>query len=106
MRSVEFEQSNIPLAENQPEYETLHLWMDVDSERKIVTIPHVLDDGSTIQTPRDSQGTAVACFELNKEEIDEIVRTGRIFFTTLTFWQPYQPINMSTQNPFNQTNPE
>lgn len=102
MRAVKFEQANIMLAESQDEYETLPIWMDVDENQRTVMVPERQPNGTVRDVPRDKQGTAVACFELNKEEIDEIVKTGRIFFTTLTFWQPYQPINMSTTNPFNQ----
>lgn len=106
MRAVEFEQANIRLAEHQEEYETLPIWMDVDENQRAVMTMVADASGNLSMQPRDRQGTAVACFELNKDEIDEIVRTGRIFFTTLTFWQLYQPINMSTQNPFTiQTNP-
>ena len=41
-----------------------------------------------------------ACFELNKEEIDEIIRTGKIWHTQMLFGANFQPIIMSTQNPF------
>jgi hypothetical protein len=44
-----------------------------------------------------------ACFELNKEEIDEIVRTGKIWHTQMLFGDQFQPILMTTQNPFVQT---
>jgi hypothetical protein len=78
MISVKFPQSNFALAEDEPEYETLHVHADT-------TIPQV---------------PLTCCFELNKEEIDDIVRTGKIYHTQWTFGNPFQPILMSTQNPF------
>lgn len=92
MRAINFEQANIMLAESQEEYETLPIWADIDENKQ----PVRLDDGKL----RDQMGQCVCCFELNKEEIDEIVKTGKIWFTQCTFWNAFQPINMSTQNPF------
>lgn len=78
MLSVEFPQANIALGESQAEYETLHVAYDIANPAKPMT----------------------ACFQLNKEEIDEIVKTGKLWFTQLTFGKPFQPVLMSTQNPF------
>jgi len=78
MIAVDFSQRTHLIAENQPEYETLPVHID-------------LEDPATPCT---------MCFELNKEEIDEIVNTGKLYFTQLTFRGPFQPIQMSTQNPF------
>ena len=78
MRSITFPEANLPLAEDQPEYETLHVHLDV-------TKPEV---------------PMTACFELNKEEIEEIVRTGKIWFTQWTFGSGFQPIKIQTENPF------
>lgn len=100
MIAIEFDQANIRLAENQPEYETLPIWMDVDDNGIPVMIPVKQPDGSVKDQPRSPMGEAVCCFQLNKEEIDEIVRTGKLYFTQCTFWKPYSPINMSTENPF------
>lgn len=36
------------------------------------------------------------CFQLNKEELDEILRTGKIWFKQLTFNKSLQPIMLST----------
>lgn len=78
MRSIEFPQANIALAKDQPEYETLHVHADINDP----TLP------------------MTACFELSPEEVMEIYRTGKIWFTQLTFGKPFQPIRMSTSNPY------
>jgi hypothetical protein len=65
------------LAEDQPEYETLPI--------------HVSN------TP---QRECTACFELSPEELAEVQRTGRIWYTQLTFGNPFQPIRMSVLYPF------
>ena len=78
MRSVIFEQANIAMGENQEEYETLYSFVD----------------------PNDPEGKVVSCFELNKEEIEEIVKTGKLWFIQTTFQSRYNPILISTENPF------
>lgn len=77
MISVTFPEVNLPLAEDQPEYETLYVHVSDTPEREIT-----------------------ACFELSDEEIAEIVSTKKLWHTQLSFGQPVQPIRMSTQNPF------
>lgn len=78
MISVEFPQANCALAKDQPEYETLHVFVDKSKPEVPMT----------------------ACFQLNKDEIEEIVRTGKLWFTQMTFGQLFQLISMSTQDPF------
>lgn len=78
MISIEFPQANIPLAKDQPEYETLYVHVD----------------------PNDPTLSMTACFELSDEEIVELVKTRKLWYTQLTFGQPFQPVRMSTQNPF------
>lgn len=78
MIAVEFPQANCILAKDQPEYDPLPVHIDVVDPARPMT----------------------CCFQLNKEEIDEIVKTGKIWFTQLTFGQLFHPISMSTQNPF------
>lgn len=82
MKSIKFPEVNIALAENQEEYETLYVHLDKE----------------------DSTQPMTACFELTDEQIKEIVETKKIWYTQLTFGNNFQPINMSTQNPF--TNPK
>ncbi len=43
MRSIKFEESNLPLAEDQPEYETLHVHVDVDDPQLPMTACFELD---------------------------------------------------------------
>lgn len=81
MKSVKFPEVNIHLAENQPEYETLYVHLDKN----------------------DPQFPMTACFELTDEQIKEIVETRKIWFTQLTFGGSFQPINLSTQNPFSES---
>lgn len=100
MNAVKFEQANIMLAESQEEYETLPIWMDIDESKSPVKTMMADDGGNLSMQNRDRMGHAVCCFELNKEEIDEIILTGKVWLTQCTFWNPFQPINMTTQNPF------
>lgn len=73
MIAVEFPEVNIRLGENQPEYLTLPAF-------------HNKEDGSF-----------TFCFQLNAEEIEEINRTGNVYFRQLAFGKPLQPVMMSTQ---------
>lgn len=78
MIAVEFDQVNIRLAEDQPEYETLPVFYNKESNEREM----------------------VCCFQLNKEEIDEIVRTGKLWHTQCTYGNQFHPVSMTTQNPF------
>ena len=73
MTAIEFDEVNVRIAEHQEEYETL---------------PAFINQG---------EGSATFCFQLNKEELDEIAKTGKIWFKQLTFGKPMNPISMSTQ---------
>ncbi|MDB5288541.1 MAG: hypothetical protein JWR05_3490 [Mucilaginibacter sp.] len=92
MKAVKFEQANIMLAEDQPEYETLPIWADVDENRH--AIKNI--DGSI----RDPQGEVISCFELTDEEVNDIVKNRRIWHRQITFWNAPMPISIETQNPF------
>lgn len=63
MHSIKTEQFNIPLAESQEEYNTLHVNFNVE----------------------DPLGPMTACFELTDEEVAEIVRTKRIYYRQCLF---------------------
>lgn len=78
MKAADFPQRNVLLAENQPEYETLPAHVDTDAPELPFT----------------------TCFELSDEEVEEIVRTRRIWHTQLTFGHAFQPVRMATTNPF------
>lgn len=92
MIAVNFEQANLMLAEDQPEYETLPVF--VETREAEVRDPVQ----GLIKKPVAWEMTA--CFQLNAEEIAEIVKTGNIWYTQCLFGQPFQPVRMSTQNPF------
>lgn len=78
MRAVEFPQANVVLGEKQPEYIPLPVHYDNSIPERPMT----------------------CCFELTDEEVEEIVKTRRIWNTQLTFGNPYHPVSMSCSNPF------
>ena len=78
MKSVDFPQANIALAKDQPQYQTLYVYCNRESPQVPMTM----------------------CFELSQEEVNEIVRTGKLYFTQITFGKPFSPINMSVLSPF------
>ena len=47
----------------------------------------------------DNSFRATMCFELTEEEKEEIVKTGKIWLSVLTFGQPIQPIRSSILKP-------
>lgn len=104
MKAVQFPEANIQLAESQEEYETLPIWMDLDEDKQ-PTMTMMADAGGNLSMQRrDPYGEAAYCMELTDEEVEEIVRTRKIWGVQSTFWNSFQPIRMSTQNPFNQPN--
>jgi hypothetical protein len=72
MKPVEFEEQNIIMGKDQPEYQPLPAF-------------------------RDPNGTIVSCWELSPEEIERVKETGCIWFSQLTFNRPMQPILLSTE---------
>lgn len=83
MKPVEFPQMNAKIAEHQKEY---------------VTLPaHIVNE---------PEGRIICCLELDDDEIEEIVRTRKIWHQQLTFHQPMQPIFLSTKNPFSEEIPK
>lgn len=60
------------LGKDQPQYQPL---------------PVFRDDGQ--------EGSMVQCWELNDEEIAELIRTRRIWISQMTFGAPLQPISVS-----------
>ena len=94
MIAADFEQRNMILAEEQPEYDTLPVYV----EYREVIVP---GDSQLAITTKVIPWSMTACFQLNKEEIEEIVKTGKLWHTQMLFGNNFQPIRMSTQNPFN-----
>lgn len=74
MINVDFPGSNTDIAKNQPQYNPLR----------------------AMQFPNDPFGVIVTAFELSDEEIQEIVKTKRLYHSQLTFGDKMQPILMAT----------
>ena len=81
MQPIEFPQQTDVLAKDQPQYTPLPV--------------HV---GS-----REDNYPMTACFQLSDEEISEIVATKKLWYTQVTFGHAFQPVMLSTQNPFEHT---
>lgn len=71
MKSVEFPEVNVRIAESQPEYETLPAFHNPE------------------------EGSMTFCFELDEAEMEQVQRTGKIFIKQLTFNRAMQPIGGS-----------
>lgn len=84
MKSIPFEGCDLVIGESQEEYQNLHA--------KIVNIP-IEEEGARV-----CPGVTF-CFRLTEEEIAEIVKTGVIWHTVMTFGNPLQPQHMSTSKP-------
>lgn len=73
MTAIEFPEVNAHMGKGQEEYETLPAFFNSDD------------------------GSVTFCFQLNKEELEEINKTGCIYFKQVTFGKAMQPVCMSTQ---------
>lgn len=77
MKPVEFTGCNVLFGADQPEY---------------LPLPAL----------RLPDGDVITCWEITDEELSEIVKTKRIYFSQLTFYQALQPIlpmsNLSVKN--------
>jgi len=78
MQPIKFPQQTHTLAEDQPQYEPLPVHID----------------------QADPATPFTCCFQLSPEELAEINETGCLWHTQLTFGQSFQPVRLSTQNPF------
>lgn len=78
MQPVEFSEQTHILAKDQPQYTPLPVHIDETNEATPMTF----------------------CCELSDEEIAELVATKKLWFTQSTFGKPFQPVRLSTQNPF------
>lgn len=75
MNPVDFPQSNVTFAKDQPEYRPL-------------------------PAHRTDAGIVTSCWELSDEELAEITKTKRIWFSVYTFNQPLQPQLPMAHDPF------
>jgi hypothetical protein len=91
MKFVDFPQRNVLLAEDQPEYQTLPVHV-----RYGTTPGDVNEKGEQIQRPYDM----TAVMEFTDEQIADIVAKKRIYYRQMVFGNPFQPIFISTKNPF------
>lgn len=97
MIAIDFPQRNVMLAEDQPEYETLPAFVQMQD----IIVPNGPQDSQLAIMTKQVPWTMTACFQLNKEEIDEIVASGgKLWYTQCLFGNNFQPVSMSTQNPF------
>lgn len=67
MKPIKFEEMNAVFGANQPEYQPL-------------------------PAHRRKDGTVMTCWELEPGDLEQIQKTGVIWFMQLTFNQPLQPI--------------
>jgi hypothetical protein len=75
MKPTDFPGHNVVFAKDQPEY-----------------LP--------LPAHRTSDGEVTSCWELTEEELQEVMRTRRIYVTQHTFNRPLQPLLLSsTFNP-------
>lgn len=92
MKSIQFEGCNAAIGKDQPEYETLHAFVDYQEVGRD-------DAGNPILSASD----VTCCFELSDEEMEELKKTKKIWFRQLVFGQRFQPI-LITVNPLYQHN--
>lgn len=75
MIPVTFPECNVVLAMSQDEYEPL-------------------------QAYRAPDGQTICAFRLSPKELEEIAKTKTLWISVLTFNNPFQPIGLSTECPF------
>lgn len=71
MEAVDFIGKNVEIAKNQPEYKTL---------------PALVVPGP--------EGEVITCWQLSDDEIEEVIKTRRIYMSQLTFGGKYSPVQM------------
>lgn len=75
MKPIEFKDQNVIYAKDQPEYNPL-------------------------PAHKSEDGIVTSCWQLDKEDLDEINKTGKIWLSQLTFNKPLQPVNIYTDVKF------
>ena len=80
MRAIPFEEQNMVLAKEQPDYNQLPVHFT---------------------NPKDNPKTPVHfCMELDEADIQKLIENkGRIWFSQLTFCKPFNPIQVSLEKP-------
>lgn len=97
MKAIDFPQRNVMLAEKQPEYETI----PVHVVMKTVNY----SDGKH-QFTKELAWSMTCVYELSDEEIAEIMANKRLFYRQMLFGHNFQPIFLSTKDPFIPENKE
>jgi hypothetical protein len=87
MTPIDFPQRNLMLAEDQPEYQTLPTFVD---KRAV----------ETEKGPKEIPWSMTCVYEFTEEEIAEIVAKKKLFCRQMLFGHSFQPIFMSTKDPF------
>lgn len=77
MKPIRFKQANVTYAEDQPEYLPLPAHKVGNREGEVIT-----------------------CWQVSFLERLQILIFGKMWFRQLTFYNPLQPVNMSTASPF------
>lgn len=77
MKPIEFPEQNIVFAKDQPQYLQLPA--------------HVVDE---------PEGRVISCWQLTEEEILEILMSGKLWITQMSFNEKLQPIRPQTGSPF------
>lgn len=72
MKAIEFDEANVRIAENQPQYETLPAFSNKE------------------------EGSLTFCMKLDDLELARVHATGEIWIKQLTFGNPMNPIAMSS----------
>ena len=75
MKPIDFKERNVIFAENQPEYQPLPAFRDVNSE----------------------DGIIVTCWELSIFERLRLLFSGQLWLSMMTFNKPVTPTYMSTK---------
>lgn len=85
MKPIDFDGSNAVIGKDQDCYLPLpaliknHVVEDEDGENVLI-----------------ENGQVVSCWELSDEELAEIIKTKKIWLSTLTFGGPFQPVCLTT----------
>jgi hypothetical protein len=96
MKFVEFPQVTSILAKNQPEYTPI----PVHCKKKI----GVFTASNGEKFNKEFVNAMICCLELTDEQIAELVKTKRIWYQQLLFGNNFQPMFLSTKDPFIEEN--
>lgn len=78
MKSIDFEKANFSIAKDQPGYNTLYAHYDLT----------------------DPKMTATTCFELTDEDIEQIIKTRKLWVMQYTFGNLYAPMSVQLHDLF------